>query len=309
MLKRLLVLSSICILTFLLTRINAEAKNTTWTNNFVYTVAHQTVDVFEAPDINLRPQFKIYQNMSFKPAESIIQNGYKWLKLNEKSYWVPAVEPNGIVNFVAKPEPKNPQILDLYGIMDQPHRYVVKMVKYPGAQGRIETYKKMGKKYVMQHTYTATYRKEGPKTKYYDLKSPGGRVIRYLYRTTRSGMNGWDKNGKHFGVYKVSYPMPHDALPHLLAGRITIHQYNKIPTINYRGSEENRMLYPHPPSYMGANIVLHTKRKGSRGCINVENEAMSRFYHEDVVTENDKEIIPFVIYDEDVIAPPIGELF
>ena len=161
----------------------------------------------------------------------------------------------------------------------------------------------------MQHTYTTSYRKEGEKTKYSDLKSPGGKVIRYLYRTTRSGMNGRDKDGNKFGVYKVSYPMPHDALPHLLAGRINIHQYNKIPTINYQGSGENRMLYPHPTSYMGANIVLHTKRKGSRGCINIPNEAMSRLYHEDLVTENDKEIIPFVIYDEDVIAPPIGQLF
>lgn len=35
---------------------------------------------------------------------------------------------------------------------------------------------------------------------------------------------------------------------------------------------------------------------------------MSRLYHEDLVTENDQEIIPFVIYDEDVQAPPIGQL-
>ena len=43
-------------------------------------------------------------------------------------------------------------------------------------------------------------------------------------------------------------------------------------------------------------------------CIMVPNEAMSRLYHEDLVTENDQEIIPFIIYDEDVIAPPIGQL-
>ena len=307
MLKKLAVLGLICVLTFLLTHIEpAQAKSGAWRTDQVFVVTNETIDVFNVPDINSEPQFKVYQNMSFKPTESIINNGYKWFKLGNKNYWTPAVEPNGIVNFSIKA--KQPQILDLYGIMEQPHRYAVKMVKYPGAKGRIETYKKIDGKYVMQHTYTASYRREGPKSKYSDLKSPGGRVIRYLYRTTRSGMNGWDKSGRHFGVYKVSYPMPHDALPHLLAGRITIHQYNKIPAINYQGSDENRMLYPHPPSYMGANIVLHTKSKGSRGCINVENEAMSRMYHEDMVTENDKEIIPFVIYDEDIIAPPIGQL-
>lgn len=305
--KRLIVLSIIGVLIFILTHIPVHAEKNTWIGNWVFSVSHPTVDVFSSPDANAKPQFQIYQNMRFEPTEILTKDGYKWFKLGNKSHWVPAVEPNDIVNFSAKPE--QPQILDLYGIMDQPHKYAVKMVKYQGAKGRLETYKKIGDKYIMQHTYTLTYRKEGVKDKYGDLKSPGGPVIRYLYRTTRSSMNGWNKDGEHFGVYKVSFPMPHDALPHLTAGRITPYQYNKIPTINWKGSDENRMLYPHPPSYMGADIVLHTKRWGSRGCITVENEMMSQLYHEDLVTENDKEIIPFVIYDENVIAPPIGKLF
>jgi len=173
----------------------------------------------------------------------------------------------------------------------------------------METYEKTDDGYRLRHIYPITYRKEGQKTRYGDLKSPGGNVVRYMYRTRRSGMNGWDKNGNPFGVYKISYPMPHDALPHLMAGRITEAQYNKIPAINWKGEGENRMLYPHPHSYMGADIVLHTARKGSRGCLNIENEQMSFFYHEDLVTENDKEIIPLVIYDEEVIAPPVGDLF
>ena len=304
MLKKLIILSAICVLTFMLTH-NVKAKVRTWDYSDPFTISAETVPVFSSPDIQSSESFFMTKGMTVNPLETIIINGYRWFKINSR-YWLPAIEPMGVVN-VEQSEKKS-HIEDIYGIFDQPHRYAVKMVKYPEAKGRMETYKKIGDKYVMQHTYTLSYRKEGQKTKYGDLKSPGGNVVRYLYRTTRSGMNGWDSTGQHFGVYKVSFPMPHDALPHLIEGRITDYQYNKIPAINWKGEGENRMLYPHPASYMGADIVLHTKRKGSRGCINIPNEAMSFFYHEDVVTENDKEIIPLVIYDEDVVAPPIGQL-
>jgi len=60
---------------------------------------------------------------------------------------------------------------------------------------------------------------------------------------------------------------------------------------------------------LGADILIHTKRWGSAGCVNVENEEMSYLYNEDLVTENDKEIIPLIIYDEEVVAPPMGQLF
>lgn len=303
MLKRLIAPGIICVLTFILTH-NVAAKGSYWDVHHTYTVASTTVQAFTNPDANSKSKFLLYKGMEFKPSNIVNIGGYQWFKVGNKSLWVPATEPNGVVNLSMNTTDQL-RIVDLYGIMDMPHRYAVKMVKYPGAKGRIETYKKVVDKYVMQHTYTVTYRKEGPKTKFNDLKSPGGNVIRYLYRTTRSSMNGWDKSGQKFGVYKVSYPMPHDALPYLLSGKISIHQYNKIPAINYIGDK----LYPHPKSYMGADIVLHTARKGSRGCITVPNEAMGMMYHEDLVTENDKEIIPFVIYDEDVEAPPIGELF
>ncbi len=207
------------------------------------------------------------------------------------------------------PEVRPSPIVDRYGILEMPHRYAVKFVKYPGSLGRLETYEKVGDRYIMRHTYTADYPKEGTKSSPWDMKTVGGNVVRYIYRTTHSGMNGRDKNGESFGVYKVSFPMPHDVEPLIKAGKIPESYVNKIPIINYRGPEGNQMLYPHPESIVGANIVLHTARKGSRGCMMVENEAMSRLYHEDLITENDKEIIPLVIYDEDVIAPPIGELF
>lgn len=213
-----------------------------------------------------------------------------------------------VLTFLKKEQAPS-SIVDRYGILKMPHQYAVKFVKYSGSIGRLETYKKISDEYVMQHTYTADYPKEGPKQSPWDMRTAGGNTIRYLYRTTRSGMNGWDKNREHFGVYKVSFPMPHDLEPLLKAGKISEAQYNKIPIINYQGSKGGKMLYPHPKSAVGADIVLHTAKRGSRGCIMVENEAMSRLYHEDLVTENDQEIIPFVIYDEDVVAPPIGELF
>ena len=128
-LKRLFVLSIIGILVFFLTHTPVRAEKNTWADNGVFAVARQAIDIFGAPDIHSEPEFKIYRNMSFSPAETIIQNGYKWFKLGNKNYWAPAVEPNGIVNFVAEPKSENRRILDLYGIMNQPHRYAVKMVK------------------------------------------------------------------------------------------------------------------------------------------------------------------------------------
>jgi len=304
MLKKIIILSAISALTFILTH-NVEAKDSTWNLKQPFNIATNSIQIYKAPNLESSMAFNMLKGMQFNPIETVLNNGIKWIKISN-SFWLPAIEPNGIVN--VKQNKKTPYIKDIYEIFKEPHKYAVKMVKYPGAKGRIETYKKVGKRYIMQHTYTVSYRKDGQKTKYGDLKSPGGNVVRYLYRTTKSSMNGWDKTGKPFGVYKVSCPMPHDALPHLLTGRITPQQYNKIPTINWKGEGENKILYPHPKSYMGADIVLHTKRKGSRGCLNIENEQMSFFYHKDVVTENDKEIIPFVIYDEDIIAPPIGQL-
>ena len=88
-------------------------------------------------------------------------------------------------------------------------------------------------------------------------------------------------------------------------GTLTEYQYNKLPAIN---KNSNGQYYPHPPSNMGADIVLHTKRRGSRGCIMIPNEEMSHLYNHDLVTENDTEIIPLVIYDENATAPPVGQL-
>lgn len=305
MLRKIITLSFIGGLIFLITH-TVNAQGAYWDEDSVFTVSAPTLPAYKNPSLEEKAQFDLYRGMAVEPLESKLINGVKWFKI-DGNFWVPAAEPMGKVNVTAS-EPSS-QIIDLYGIMQQPHRYAVKMVKEPGAVGRMETYKKTENGYVLQHTYPIFYRKEGQKSRFGDLKSPGGNVIRYMYRTTKSGMNGWDKNGESFGVYKISYPMPHDALPHLEAGRISVAQYNKIPAINYVGNDDNKHLIPHPHSYMGADIVLHTKNKGSAGCINIENEAMSFFYHDDVVTENDKEIIPLIIYDEDVAAPPIGELF
>jgi len=276
-----------------------------WNINQTFTVLTETLPVYKDPKEGSRPLFQIYKHMEVQPSEELMDvEGNRWFRFTDRNYWILAAQSDENPNLF--PVQQGAKVIDTYNILNQPHNYAVKLVKYPGAQGRIETYQKIDGEYVMQHTYTATYQKDGPKSVYGDLKSPGGNVIRYLYRTTKSSMNGRDKNGEKFGVYKVSFPMPHDGFSHLIDGKMSVGQYNKLPTINYntRGT-----LNPHPHSMLGADIVIHTKRKGSLGCINIENEAMSRFYHEDIVTENDKEIIPFVTYDEDVIAPPIGKLF
>lgn len=306
MLKKIIVLISICALVFILTHIagSARAEGARWDIRRTYIVETKTLPVFKAPDISAGQQFVLYKGMAVVPLEAVDKNGYKWFKINSR-YWIPAMEPNGIVNLSLKENYDPKKITDLYGILTIPHTYAVKLVKFSGATGRIETYKKIDGKYVLQNTYNASYREDGAKAKYGDLKTPGGSIIRYLYRTTRSSMTGWDRKGKSFGVYKVSYPMPHDALPYLISGKMSASQYNTIPAINYHGD----ILFPHPKSMLGADILIHTKAKGSLGCINIENEEMSYFYNQDITTENDKEIIPFVIYDEDAAAPPVGQLF
>lgn len=286
--------------------VGTQASDARWDLNGTFEISTPTLMAYAAPDIHSKPAFALYKGMDIEPSETLYADGYRWFKFGDRGYWIPAIEPGGIVNLVTKTERGAGYIEDYYGILDQPHNYAVKMVKYPDALGRMETYEKVADAYVLRNVYELSYRKEGQKSNYGDLKTIGGNVVRYMYRTTRSSMNGWDATGDHFGVYKTSFPMPHDGLSHLLAGRISPHQYNKLPTIN---QHDNGEFYPHPGSYMGADIVLHTKRKGSRGCINIENEAMSYFYHEDLVTELDREIIPLIIYDEDVVAPPVGELF
>jgi hypothetical protein len=281
---------------------NAQGR---WGLGQTFVVSSAQLPVYQEPEMSLKPGPSLYRGMAFTPSDEMDRDGIEWFKVGNRNLWIPATQPNGVVNVAVDDSPSAPKIVDLYGILDQPHRYAVKLVKFPDAKGRLETYEKTGSGYQLRHTYEVTYRKEGPKDKYGDLKSPGGPVIRYLYRTTSSAMNGQDKGGQSFGVFKVSYPMPHDALPYLFSGKMTLAQYANIPAINRIGEK----LYPHPQSMLGADILIHTARKGSLGCFNIENEAMSSLYHEDLVTENDQEIIPFVIYDEDVVAPPTGQLF
>jgi hypothetical protein len=276
-----------------------------WSLGQTFTVTSDRLPVYSEPGTKSKPGPALYKGMSFVPSEEVSRDGVEWFKVGTRSLWVPAVESGGIVNIAAGTDSPASKTVDLYGILEQPHRFAVKMVKEKGAKGRIETYEKTENGYRLRHVYPITYRKEGAKDKFGDLKSPGGSVVRYIYRTTRSSMNGWDKERRPFGVYKISYPMPHDALPFLLSGKMTLSQYANIPAINRIGET----FYPHPHGMLGADIVIHTARKGSLGCVNIENEAMSEFYHEDLVTENDREIIPLVIYDEDVVAPSEGELF
>ncbi len=295
------------LLTLLIAPLNAEtqANQSRWSLGNTYEISSNTLTVYSQPDIHSQPAFHLYKGMDIKPSEIQNSDGYKWFKLANKNYWVPALEPGGITHLIIKTSTDANYIEDYYGVLEMPHNFAVKMVKYAGAKGHMEIYKKVGEEYALQSSYDISYRKDGEKDEYGDLKTVGGNVVRYMYRTTRSSMNGWDASGDKFGVFKTSYPMPHDGLPHLLEGHISTYQYNKLPAINQHSNGE---FYPHPGSYMGADIVLHTKRKGSRGCINIENEAMAYLYHEDMATELDREIIPLVIYDEDVIAPPIGQL-
>ncbi len=74
--KRLILLIIIGTLVFILTHIPVQAEKSTWIDNWVFAVAHPTVDVFGSPDTSTKPQFKIYQNMRFEPTEILTRNGY-----------------------------------------------------------------------------------------------------------------------------------------------------------------------------------------------------------------------------------------
>lgn len=279
-----------------------------WKEGKWFKIASQKVAVYTEPNPAKSPAFDLYQNMVVENQELIESEGVQWLtlKAGSRKYFVPAALPGGNTSVVLdqSQSPTPYGIVDYYGILNQPHKYALKLVKYPGAKGRMEVYEKTEDGYAFISAYDVAYPKEGPKAKYGDLKTVGGPVVRYVYRTTRSAMNGRDSEGS-FGVYKVSFPMPHDALPYLMEGKMTLGQYNNIPAINKIGEE----FRPHPGSMLGADIVIHTARKGSRGCIMVPNEDMGKLYRDILVTENDKEIIPFIIYDEDRVAPPEGTLF
>ncbi len=265
----------------------------------------KNIEVYSKTEESASASFSLYPGMSFEATDIALKEGALWigLKAGGREFWIKGFENNERTVMTESPQKKT--IVDSYGILKLPHQYAAKMVKIPGAEGRLETYEKIDGKYVLNNVYTVTYPREGAKSIYGDLKTVGGPVVRYMYRTLRTGMSGRNQNGNEFGVFKISYPMPQDALPHFLNGHIGAGQYNNIPTVN----ERNGFFSPHPHSYMGADILIHTARKGSRGCVNIENEAMSKLYREDLTTENDREIIPLVIYDEDMKPPAPGTLF
>lgn len=304
--KRILLLSLITLMTFLFT-FDANAK--VWSVNETYTIHRDRLSVHRNPSNASAVLFDLYKNMEITPTAIAIIDNEKWFKISEKDFWIKAISKDRDFNVYMNTSGPANQIRDLYGILDEPHNYAVKLTKFSDATGRLETFKKADGQYRYQESYSVHYPKAGPKDKYGDLKTVGGPVIRYLYRTTRSGMTGWDQQKRHFGVYKVSYPMPHDGLPFLLSGRMTLGQYLKLPALNFYMRDQKKVYYPHPHSILGADIVLHTERKGSRGCIVTDNERMSHLYFNDLVTENDHEIIPFIIYDEDQTAPQEGILF
>lgn len=285
--------------------------STQWDVTGFFEVSAPTVKVFNSLTAE-KSTFILYKGMRIQSQDIVDKDDVKWIetKFGSKTYFIHAVETDGTTNVIpvntlsiSTVMEKTPVIKDYYGILDQPHRFAIKLVKEAGAKGRLETYEKTDQGYVFRKSYQVRYRKEGPKSIYGDLKSPGGPVIRYVYRTTNTSRGGVEA-GQSFGGYKVSYPMPHDALPDLQAGIMSPQQYNKIPAIN----EKNGVFSPQPHSRLGADIVIHTDVWGSLGCIIMKNEDMADLYLKDLVTKNDKEIIPLVIYDENVVAPAEGQL-
>ncbi len=286
-----------------------QSSAASWRDFTRFEVASNELPVYGTPSKDSRPKFNLYKGMEIESVVADIVDGEKWLKIDSSrgQHWIPASEKGGIYNVSAVAEAKS-GIVDYYDILEQPHNYAVKLVKYADKpEGRIETFKRIDGDYVHHKTYNVTYPKVGPKDRYGDLKTVGGPVVRYLYRTKRSSMNGY-LNGERFGVYKVSYPMPHDALPWVLEGRMSLAEYNRIPTINYRGPENDKQLYPHPQGRLGADILIHTEKHGSLGCILVDHAEMYDLFFEDLVSESNKEIIPFIIYDEDMVPTPEGQL-
>lgn len=269
-----------------------------------YEVINSSINVYSSPNEDARILFKLYKDMDIFPSEFKQVDGEFWFRFEPGNNWVMGrdKDDNSLLQEVDLNEN---HIEDYYGILNEPHRFALKMVKYPGATARLETYEKVGNDYIFKDSYEASYPKEGSKDTFGDLKTVGGRGIRYIYRTRRTGMGGRNLDGETFGAYKIAFPMPHDGYEKYLKGELNSYQVAKLPAINKNHRGE---FYPHPHSNLGADIVLHTASKGSRGCVIVENEMMSHIYQNDLTSKHDTELIPFVIYDEDVIAPPLGQL-
>lgn len=290
----------------------SEVAPSQWNKVGSFKVSAQTVKVYDSLEAK-KSTFILYKGMRVKSQNIIDKDGVKWLqsKFGVKNYFIPAVEADGKTNVIpvgdvsiATVKEETVAIQDEYGILDQTHRFAIKLVKEEGSKGRLETYEKTEDGYVFRNSYQVDYPKDGPKSIYGDLKTVGGPVVRYVYRTTKTSRGGKDA-GQSFGGYKISYPMPHDALPYLQNGTMTVQAYNNIPAIN----EKNGVFTPHPHSKLGADLVIHTDVWGSLGCIILKNDEMADLFLRDLVTENDKEIIPLVIYDENVVAPAEGQLF
>lgn len=293
-------------------RVTFELAISNWDKTGLFEVSAGTVKVYDSTVLT-KPKFTLYKGMQFQSQDIIDKDGVKFIqtKFGNKSYFIPAlnevgttsVRPVGIYNIASVSE-ETGTIKDYYGILDLPHTYAIKLVKEKGAKGRLETYEKTEDGYLFRNSYQVKYPKEGPKVIYGDLKTVGGPVVRYVYRTTNTSRGG-SSAGKYFGGYKISYPMPHDALPYLQKGTMNIQSYNNIPAI----SVKNGVYTPHPRGKLGADLVIHTDIWGSLGCIIMKNDQMANLYLKDLVTVNDKEIIPLIVYDENVVAPTEGELF
>lgn len=292
--------------------VSFELTTSEWDKTGLFVVSAGTVKAYDSMVLT-KPKFTLYKGMQFQSQNIIDKDGVKFIqaKFGNKNYFIPAIQDGGNANVtpvgiynIASISEETGAIKDYYGILDQPHTYAIKLVKEKGAKGRLETYEKTDEGYVFRKSYQVKYPKEGPKVIYGDLKTVGGPVVRYVYRTTNTSRGG-SSAGKSFGGYKISYPMPHDALPYLEKGTMTVQSYNNIPALNVK----NGVYTPHPQGKLGADLVIHTDVWGSLGCIIMKNDQMANLYLKDLVTVNDKEIIPLIVYDENVVAPSEGQLF
>src|SRR3989338_2700747 len=99
---------------------------------------------YEDPKSTSNAALELFEGMHLKVIESAIKEGDIWFKFKagKKDYWLKSAE-RGKNKIGVITEPSK-TIVDSYGILNLPHRYAVKLVKFPGATGQLETYKREG---------------------------------------------------------------------------------------------------------------------------------------------------------------------
>ena len=126
MAKRVIAYLLASVLTLLVTFVPWASAQGRWALGQNFVVTASKIPIYADPGSQKTISSYLYSGMTVEPTDWVTKEGVDWFKVGDRSLWVPASEPNGIINVAADENIPGAKIIDLYGILDQPHRYAVK---------------------------------------------------------------------------------------------------------------------------------------------------------------------------------------